>query len=126
METNPSHRAEQTLGNSQDHHSTRPEIAAPFAWLAAALLILIGAAFELGMFGFGPYNSSDAWLFSSIGRNLWIMLTNLIVPELREFLNVWPLLLVSLGSAILLVARFWNRFEPATANSPQRRINHAN
>ncbi len=46
-----------------------------FRGLAACLLILLGVAFELGMLGFGPYNSSDVWLFSVIGKNVWIALT---------------------------------------------------
>lgn len=95
------------------------------AWLAAGLLILLGAAFELGILGFGPYNSSDAWLFAVIGKNAWMMLADLVVPELREILKVWPLILVTMGSAILLIAQPWNRIDSAAATSSGGEENHA-
>jgi hypothetical protein len=104
------------MANLQRICSTRPSCPiTSFAWLVACLLILLGAAFELGMLGLGPYNSSSVWLFSVIGRNGWIMLADLVAPQIREMAKVWPLVLVSLGSAILLIARRWNRFEIAIA-----------
>ena len=98
---------------------------ATIAWLAACLLILLGVAFELGMLGFGPYNPSDAWLFSVIGRNIWIVLADLGIPGLRELVRIWPLMLVSLGSAIMLIAQRWNRANSMAASSG-RKENHAN
>lgn len=98
---------------------------ATLSWLVASLLILLGVAFELGMLGFGPYNSNDLWMFSAIGRNAWIILSNLTVPELRDIVRVWPLMLVSLGFAILLIVRRWNRYDSIAANSSGRKENHA-
>jgi hypothetical protein len=126
METNQIHRVEQTAVNSHCRNATNSSVpAATISWIAAFLLILLGAAFELGMLGFGPYNSSDVWLFSVIGKNAWIALTNLALPELREIAGIWPLLLVSLGSAILLIAPRWSHFNSSTAASSGRDENHA-
>jgi hypothetical protein len=97
-----------------------------FAWLFACLLILLGVVFELGMMGFGPYNSSGVWLFSVIGGNGWIMLADLVVPELRVLAKVWPLVLVSLGSAIILIARHWNYSHMATAAGSVSKENNGN
>jgi hypothetical protein len=126
METNQIHRAEQTEANSPDRRSFNPFFpTATLSWLAACLLILLGVAFELGMLGFGPYNSSDVWLFSVIGKNTWIAFTNLVVPELPDLVRIWPLILVSIGSAILLIARSRSRLNSITAASSRRKENHA-
>ena len=127
METNQIHRADSTLADLQRICSPRPSFPiTTFAWLVACLLILLGVAFELGMLGFGPYNSSGVWLFSVIGRNAWIMLADLVVPQLREVTKAWPLVLVILGSAILLIARRWNRFDMATAAGSVTKENNGN
>jgi len=78
------------------------------------------------MLGFGPYNSSDVWLFSVIGKNMWIVLTNLALPELREIVRIWPLVLVSLGSAILLIGRRWSDFNSSAAANSGRNEDDAN
>lgn len=125
METNRNHRAERTVADSERLRSANPSFpVATFAWLVACLLILLGAAFELGMLGVGPYNSSGVWLFSVISRNAWIMLADWVVPELREMAKVWPLVLVSIGSAILLIARRWDRFDIAAAGSSVTKENN--
>jgi len=127
METKQIHGAEEAAANSPSRRSTNVSVpVATLSWLAACLLILLGAAFELGMLGFGPYNSSDAWLFSIISRNAWIIFSDLVVPGFREIVRAWPLMLVSLGSAILLIARCWNRHDSTAANSSGRKENHAN
>jgi hypothetical protein len=127
MEPNQIHRAEQIAANSDSRNATNSSVPnATISWIAAGLLILLGVAFELGMLGFGPYNSSDVWLFSVIGKNAWIALTNLALPELREIVRIWPMVLVSLGSAILLIARRWSHFNSSTAASSGRNENHAN
>jgi hypothetical protein len=112
------------VADSRHHRSTNP--IATFAWLVACLLILLGMAFELGMLGFGPYNSTGVWLFSVVGRNGWVMLADFIIPELRELAKIWPLILISLGSAILLIARRWNRFDAAVAPSSAVKEDHGN
>jgi hypothetical protein len=127
MEINQLHRAEATVANSSWRNSIAPSSpTAALSWLAASLLILLGAAFELGMLGFGPYNSTGVWMLSLIGKNAWIMLSDLVVPQLREVARVWPLMLVCLGSAILLITRYWNRFDSMAASSSGRNENHAN
>jgi hypothetical protein len=124
METSQIHRAEKTVVGSRPRQSTAP--ITTFAWLSACLLILLGAAFELGMLGFGPYNSSGVWLFSVVGKNGWIMLANLAVPELRELAKVWPLMLITIGSAILLVVRRRNHLDLAAASDSMSKENNAN
>jgi hypothetical protein len=127
METNQIHRADQTETNSPGRFSTNPSFpAATLSWLSACLLILLGVAFELGMLGFGPYNSTGVWLLTVIGKNAWVMVANLAAPELGGLAKIWPLVLVSLGSAILLIARGWNRFNSIAAKSSGRKENHAN
>lgn len=124
METNQIHRAEQPAADSRRRSSTSP--ITTFGWLVACLLILLGVAFELGMLGFGPYNSSGVWLYSVLGRNVWIMLTDFVIPQLRELVKTWPLMLVTLGSAILLIARRRNQFDTAVAPSSTMKEHHGN
>jgi hypothetical protein len=126
METNPVHRAEPAAANSSDCHSPRPSFPiTTFLWLAACLLILLCGAFELGMLGFGPYNSSGVLLLSVVGKNAWTILANLVFPELRELLKIWPLTLVILGASILFIAKRWIQFE-SSAVSSGRNENNAN
>jgi hypothetical protein len=124
METNQFQRTKKTMTGSRHGHSTGP--ITTFSWIAACLLILLGVAFELGMLGFGPYNSSGAWLFSVIGKNGWIMLADLAVPELRELAKIWPLMLITVGSAILLVIRRQTHFNFAAASNSMSKENNGN
>jgi hypothetical protein len=124
METNQIHRTGKTVADSRRRHSAGP--IRSFAWLVACLLILLGVAFELGMLGFGPYNSSGVWLFSVVGRNGWIILADFVAPQLRELLKMWPLMLVMLGSAILLIMLHRNRFDWTVAASSSTKENNAN
>jgi hypothetical protein len=126
MEINPVHRAEPVAANLLGRHSPISSFpTTTFAWLAACLLILLGAAFELGMLGVGPYNSSGVLLLSIVGKNAWIMLTDLAFPQLRELVKIWPLILVVIGASILFVAQRWNQFESIAARSG-RENSHAN
>jgi hypothetical protein len=126
METNPVHRAEPAAINSTGRGSASPSFpATTLSWLAACLLILLGAAFELGMLGFGPYNSSGVLLLLVVGKNAWTMLADLAFPELREMVKTWPLTLVILGASIMLIAQRRRQFEPSAASSG-RKENHAN
>lgn len=124
METTQIHRAEKAMARSRRRPSSSPIRTS--AWLVACLMILLGVAFELGMLGFGPYNSSGVWLFSVLGRNGWIMLADFVAPQLRELVKMWPLMLVTLGSAILLAARQRGRFDLAAATSSKSKENNAN
>jgi hypothetical protein len=126
METRPVHCAEVAAATSTGRHSTSPLFPIKtLAWLAACLLILLGAVFELGMLGFGPYNSSGVLLLSVIGKNVWAMLADLAFPELCELIRIWPLTLVVLGASILFIAQRWNQFESIAAGSG-RKQNHVN
>ena len=126
METKQIHTGTQSDASPRHFFSDGPKSAAPLAWLTAALLILTGAAFEFGMLGFGPYNSSDVWLLSVLAKNVWITVLDLLGPQLLNFLSTWPIVLVSLGSAILLVTRRRNRFDSRYSSGPQERTHHAN
>lgn len=124
METNQFHRGEKIAASAHRRHSFSP--ITTLAWLGACLLILLGVAFELGMLGFGPYNSSGVWLLFAIVKNGWIMLADLAVPELLELTKIWPLILVSLGSAILLAMKYRNRLDLIDAESAAPKENHGN
>jgi hypothetical protein len=126
METYPAYRSESATPNSAGRHSSSPLFpTTTFAWLAASLLILLGAAFELGMLGLGPYNSSGVLLLSVVVKNGWTMLADLAFPELRELVRIWPLILVVLGASILFIARRPNQVE-SSAVSSGRNENRAN
>ena len=126
METNPVHRAEQVAASSRGGSLNDASFpTTTFAWLAACLLILLGAAFELGMLGFGPYNSSGVLLLSVVGKSAWTMLAEFAFPELCGLVRIWPLILVVLGASILFVAQHRNRFESVNVSS-ERNENRAN
>jgi len=126
METNPIHPANHSDAGSPLVVSHGPKFVVLLAWLIAVLLILVGAAFELGILGFGPYNPSDVWLFSVLSKNMWTAMTDLACPQMLNFLSAWPIVLVSLGSAILIVARRRNRFDSISSSGSQGRTRHAN
>ena len=93
--------------------------------LIAFLMILLGVAFELGMLGLGPYNSNGVWMFSVVAKNGLIILADFVAPELRELAKIWPLTLVSLGSAILLATRYGKHLDLAAATSSMSKENNA-
>jgi hypothetical protein len=127
METNQIQRAPQQMASFDFHASAKSPFAiTTLAWLIAALLILLGITFEMGMLGFGPYNSNDAWMFAVAGKNAWIMLANLEVPQLIELVRTWPMALVVLGSGILLTAELWRRAHSISAAGFGRKERHGN
>jgi hypothetical protein len=76
----------------------------------AALLILLGIAFQLGELGYGHLRLDNLWLFSMMVGDIWNILSmRLNLPSLAEVLRYWPLILVGLGLAILLATQE-NRF----------------
>ena len=105
--------------------SDGPKYSTPLAWLIAALLILLGTAFELGMLGFGPYNRSGFWLISVLGKNVWMAIADLAGPQMLNFLSTWPIALVTLGFSILMVSRRRNRFDSSSSAGSQGRTRHA-
>lgn len=74
--------------------------------LMAGLLILLGIVFQLGELGYGHMNPANLWFVSVVTQSAWNLLamrTN--GPALEEILRWWPLALVSVGLAILLLQR---------------------
>lgn len=68
------------------------------------LLILLGLIFQIGEFGYGRSLAQDFWFFSMLLTNLWNMLalhTN--APGLQQVTRFWPLLLVGMGLAIVML-----------------------
>jgi len=57
---------------------------------------------------------------------VWIMLCDIVIPQLREIVRTWPLILVSLGSAILLIVLRRNQFNSLAASGSGRKENNAN
>jgi hypothetical protein len=78
--------------------------------ISAALLILLGIAFQLGELGYGHLRLDNLWLFSMMVGDIWNILSmRLNLPNAGELLRYWPLILVGLGLAILLATQE-NRF----------------
>jgi hypothetical protein len=76
----------------------------------AALLILVGIAFQFGELGYGHLRLDNLWLFSMMVGDIWNILSmRLNLPSASEVLRYWPLILVGLGLAILLATQE-NRF----------------
>ena len=77
---------------------------------SAAVLILLGIAFQLGELGYGHLRLDNLWLFSMMLADIWnILSVRLNIPDAGEVLRYWPLILVGLGLAILLATQE-NRF----------------
>ena len=76
----------------------------------AALLILLGIAFQLGELGYGHLRLDNLWLFSMmVGDICNILSMRLNLSSAADVLRYWPLILVGLGLAILLATQE-NRF----------------
>ncbi len=81
-----------------------------FPITSAAVLILLGIAFQLGELGYGHLRLDNLWLFSMMLADIWnILSVRLNIPDAGEVLRYWPLILVGLGLAILLATQE-NRF----------------
>jgi hypothetical protein len=72
----------------------------------AGLLILVGLVLQLGTLGYGHVQPGNIWIASTIAGSVWSMLTSqLDAPWAQELATFWPLLVISMGLAILLVTR---------------------
>ncbi|MGB8494752.1 MAG: hypothetical protein WCE53_10165 [Candidatus Acidiferrum sp.] len=72
----------------------------------AGLLILVGLVLQLGALGYGHAQPGNIWIASTIVGSVWSMLiSQLDAPWAQELATFWPLLLISIGLAILLVTR---------------------
>ena len=80
--------------------------SARFPVTSAAVLILLGIAFQLGELGYGHLRLDNLWLFSMMLADIWnILSVRLNIPDAGEVLRYWPLILVGLGLAILLATQ---------------------
>lgn len=72
----------------------------------AGLLILVGLVFQLGALGYGHVQPDNVWVASTIVESGWSMVVaQLDAQGVQDFTKFWPLLLISMGLAILLVKR---------------------
>jgi len=76
----------------------------------AALLLLLGTVLQLGDLGFGQLSPSSFWLVRIVIEGIWNALVAISsAPVLQELRQFWPLLLVSLGLALLLATKSGSR-----------------
>jgi hypothetical protein len=71
----------------------------------AAVLILLGIVFQLGELGFGDLRPENSWLFSVLIAGFWNMLALRFNVGVHDVIQYWPLALVCVGVALLLVGR---------------------
>lgn len=77
-----------------------------FVMGGAGLLILVGLVLQLGALGYGHVQPGNIWIASTIAGSIWSMLTSqLDAPWAQELATFWPLLVIGMGLAILLVTR---------------------
>jgi uncharacterized membrane protein len=73
---------------------------------AAIVLILVGFVFQMAELGSAHAQPDNSWLFSVLASNIWNILSlRMNVSAMQDFLRFWPLLLISLGLAIMLATR---------------------
>ena len=107
---------EETVANANRQVTSKHSISAPaWGWVTAGLLLSLGAALQFGELGYGPYEPMNRWLFSMIADAIWRMLTLLDGAMLHYLLQYWPLLLISIGLAILPLTRNGYRRGPQLA-----------
>jgi hypothetical protein len=82
----------------------------------ATVLILAGLVFQVSELGYAHVRPDNVWVFSVLASNIWNILSlHMNTSAIQDFLRFWPLLLVSLGFAIMLAAR-QNRSGSASDN----------
>jgi hypothetical protein len=72
----------------------------------AGLLILLGLVLQLGALGYGHVQPGNMWIASTVVQSVW----NMVILQLdshgvHAVATFWPLLLISMGLAILLLTR---------------------
>lgn len=78
--------------------------AAALNVLGAILLILLGIVIQLSELGYGHVRPENFWLFSMVATSVWnLFALHTNAPGAHELLSFWPLLLISVGLAALLV-----------------------
>jgi len=92
-----------TSANQQARSSVSGSVAIS---AAAIVLILVGLVFQMAGLASGHAQPDNSWLFSVLASNIWNILSlRMNVSAMQDFLRFWPLLLVSLGLAIMLATR---------------------
>ena len=82
----------------------------------ATVIILVGLVFQVSELGYAHVRPDNVWLFSVLASNIWNILSlRMNTSAIQDSLRFWPLLLVSLGFAIMLAAR-QNRSGSASDN----------
>ncbi len=116
---------EETMANANRQVISRRLISAgAVGWIAAGILIALGAALQLGELGYGPYQPANRWLFSLLATGGWHMLTLLDGTVQQYVFQFWPLLLVLFGCAILSLANNRNRADENVAASSRMGEDH--
>jgi uncharacterized membrane protein len=89
------------------NQQTRSSVSGSVVISAAAIvLILVGVVFQTAELGSAHAQLDNSWLFSVLASNIWNILSlRMNVSAMQDFLRFWPLLLVSLGLAIMLATR---------------------
>jgi len=78
----------------------------------AWVLILVGLLLQIGALGYGHFNLGTMWAASVIGKSAWSMLNSLISsPTMQDVAIFWPLALVTIGLASLVVRRLQPNFD---------------
>ena len=72
----------------------------------AGLLIMVGLVLQLGTLGYGHIQPGNFWIASTVVGSVWSMLiAQLDSPGVQQLATFWPLLLISMGLAMLFVTR---------------------
>jgi len=72
----------------------------------ATVLILVGLVFQVSELGYAHVRPDNIWLISVLASNIWNILSlRMNTSAMQDLLRFWPLLLVSLGFAIMLATR---------------------
>jgi len=73
---------------------------------AAGLLVLVGLVLQLGVLGYGHFQPGNIWIVSTILERAWSMLSaQLDALGVQWLVTFWPVLLISIGLAVLIVTR---------------------
>jgi len=76
----------------------------------AGTLILLGIVLQMSELGYGHWGAGCVWLFSVLASGIWnILVLQMNLPWVQELLRFWPLALVGMGMAVLLVGKFGGR-----------------
>jgi len=83
----------------------------------SGFLILFGLVLQLGALGYGHAQPGNIWIASTIVERVWGMLIALLdSPGMQALATYWPLLLISMGLAVLLVTKR-EECQPALSSS---------